>query len=159
MMMMLWCFAAQKKTEFHGSGGDVQKRSAYLSSPHFAPHPAHATELAGNERPTTHTRTRSSTAAQTCPESDMNPYAANFQVPVVPAGTAGTTTVVGPGQDGEANDQSQEAAWAEDPSQSADGAGGYWDENGQHHPGYGGEYDPAAYHPDGYHQVCNTANT
>eukprot|EP00752_Nemacystus_decipiens_P004347 g3971.t1 len=81
----------------------------------------------------------------------MNPYAANFQVPVVPtATTTGPTAVVSPGLDGEANDHGQEAAWAEDPGQNADGAGGYWDEHGQHHPGYGGEYDPAVYHPDGY---------
>lgn len=97
----------------------------------------------------------------------MNPYAANFQVPVPSAAptATGTTAVVGVGQGlgggGEASDQGgQEAgSWAEDPSQNDDGAGGYWDEHGQHHPGYGGEYDPAAgvYHPDGYdpayHQV------
>lgn len=93
----------------------------------------------------------------------MNPYAANFQVPAPsPAALAtatGTTTsgtaaaVVGLADEG--NDH--EAAWAEGPSQNGDGAGGYWDEHGQHHPGYGGDDDPAVYHPDGYdptyHQV------
>lgn len=65
---------------------------------------------------------------------------------------------MGQGLGGEAaGDQGPEAAWAEDPSHNGDGAGGYWDEHGQHHPGYGGEYDPGVYHPDGYdpayHQV------
>ena len=101
-----------------------------------------------------------STAAKTCPESDMNPYAANFQVPVVPTATTGAA-VVGPGLEGEVNDQGQEAAaWAaEDPSQNVDGAGGYWDEHGQHHPGYGGEYDPAVYHPDGYDPAYHQVST
>jgi len=78
---------------------------------------------------------------------NMNPYAANFQVPVSATAPAGG--------DGEQDS----AAWAEDPDQGVDGAGGYWDENGQHHPGYDGSYDPAGYHPDGYepvyHQVCH----
>lgn len=93
----------------------------------------------------------------------MNPYAANFQVPVpstAPTATAITAAAAAVvGLEGEANDQGQDAAWAEDPNQNGDGSGGYWDEHGQHHPGYGVDYDPAVYHPDGghdpaYHQVC-----
>lgn len=88
----------------------------------------------------------------------MNPYAANFQVPVPNAAPTATVTgaaaVVGLEGGEHSNDQEQAAAWAEDPSQSIDGAGGYWDEHGHHHPGY----DSAVYHPDGYdpayHQVC-----
>lgn len=89
----------------------------------------------------------------------MNPYAANFQVPVPsPAPTTTRTAATAVGLADEGNGEDQEAAWAEDPSQRGDGAGGYWDEHGQHHPGYGGDYDPAVYHPDGYdptyhHQV------
>lgn len=104
----------------------------------------------------------------------MNPYAANFQVPVPnPAATATATGLAAEGAPAAAaaggdddvglmdeEGEGQEAVWVDDPDQHGDGTGGYWDEHGQHHPGYAGEYDPTAavYHPDGYgaryHQVC-----
>lgn len=95
----------------------------------------------------------------------MNPYAPNFQVPATAVTATPAASDVGlmdeGGGEGEAGPAAAEAAWAgaDVSDQNGDGAGGYWDKHGQHHPGYGGEYDPAAYHPDGYdpayhHQVC-----
>ena len=95
----------------------------------------------------------------------MNPYAANFQVPAAaPVAAPVAAAAAAGGAAGLPGDGSeQDAAWAEDPGQSVDGGGGggYWDEHGQHHPGYDGSYDPAAaYHPDGYdpvyHQVMES---
>lgn len=101
----------------------------------------------------------------------MNPYAANFQVPVPSSAATATATGIAAAAQGptttepmdEGGAEGQEASWVDDTDQHGGGAGGYWDEHGQHqhhHPGYAGEYDPTAgvYHPDGYggaryHQV------
>ncbi|CAN0447047.1 unnamed protein product, partial [Ectocarpus sp. 8 AP-2014] len=80
----------------------------------------------------------------------MNPYAANFQVGAAAESSSSRSTAVAAGNVGLAS-EGEEAGWGVDEAdQNGDGAGGYWDEHGQHHPGYSGEYDPAAaaYHPE-----------